>query len=153
MVQGIPFGVKLLYVPDRERPLFAPAVRAALSPEKLPHVRTVLALRSPKMPPLIPLRHSVSFHWRTGGQAISKPCCMCLSSSDSLNRHCRLLPVPRGCAGKVPERAMRTIFKRFVFRKAAASSGLTYGSRAFQFMFMILKTSKCLRHARFMRPA
>src|ERR1035438_10605962 len=37
---------------------------------------------------------------------------------------------------------MRIIFRRFVFRNAAASSGLTYGSKAFRFMFMPLQTPK-----------
>src|SRR5262244_1699130 len=68
---------------------------------------------------------------------------MCLSSSESLNRHCRLVPVPRGCAGKAPERAIRTTIKRFVFRNAAASSGLTYGSRLPGFMFVSLQPAKC----------
>jgi hypothetical protein len=79
MVQGVPFSAKLAYVPNCERPLSAPAVRARLSPEKFPHVGTALAFSPPEMPLLIPLRHIyLSFIGaRTGEQYLHHVACAC----------------------------------------------------------------------------
>src|SRR5579863_5546203 len=79
MVQGVPLGAKLAYCPNCERPLSTLAVRAKLSPEKLPHVGTALTLRSSEMPLLIPLRHiHVPFIGaRTGEQYLYHVACAC----------------------------------------------------------------------------